>query len=87
VTDDHAGSQRRRVIASLAAGLIVLAVAGGFAVARSGAFPQIWGWQRSQYHTPGPPATLSDIADVGDLAGMFNQREGVPRLVVLLSPT
>lgn len=32
-------------------------------------------------------AALTDLEDLDQLRGLFNQREGVPRLVLLLSPT
>lgn len=31
--------------------------------------------------------TLADLADVNQLRDLFNQRAGVPRLILLLSPT
>lgn len=80
-------SRGRRLLIGTAATLIVLLAAGGYAGSRSGALPQIWDWQRGAYHGPGPAATLTDLADVDQLAEAFNQHEGVPRLIVLLSPT
>ncbi|MDP9366530.1 MAG: hypothetical protein M3Q10_20280 [Chloroflexota bacterium] len=32
-------------------------------------------------------AALTDLKDLDQLCGLFNQGEGVPRLVLLLSPT
>lgn len=32
-------------------------------------------------------AALTDLEDLDQLRGLFNQREGVPRLLLLLSPT
>ena len=32
-------------------------------------------------------AALTDLGDLDQLRALFNQREGVPRLVLLLSPT
>ena len=34
-----------------------------------------------------PPATLADLHDVEELRALFNQDDGVPRLILLLSPT
>ncbi|MDQ3932220.1 MAG: hypothetical protein M3252_05220 [Actinomycetota bacterium] len=75
-----------RLLAGLVAGLILLA-AGAYAASRSGALPQIWDWQRDAYQTTGPAATLVDLTATDQLATLFNEHEGVPRLVVLLSPT
>jgi predicted small lipoprotein YifL len=38
---------------------------------------------------PAPPAgiTLTDLHDVGDLQTVFNQDNGKPRLIMLVSPT
>lgn len=76
----------RRRLGGVVGGLILLAV-GGYAASRSGALPQIWDWQRDAYQAAGPPATLTDLTATDQLATLFNQHEGVPRLVVLLSPT
>ena len=38
---------------------------------------------------PTPPAgmTLTDLHDIGDLQRTFNQDDGKPRLILLVSPT
>jgi hypothetical protein len=33
------------------------------------------------------PPPLSDLAEIGQLRAMFNEKQGVPRLILLLSPT
>jgi len=35
----------------------------------------------------GPPATLTDLGTLQDLQMTFNQDAGVPRIVLLVSPT
>jgi hypothetical protein len=32
-------------------------------------------------------APLSDLAEIGQLRAAFNEKQGVPRLILLLSPT
>jgi hypothetical protein len=52
-----------------------------------GGLPAMFEWQRSQYQTTGPAAVLEDLQDVEQLAALFNEHEGTPRLILLLSPT
>ena len=35
----------------------------------------------------GPPATLTDLGNLQDLQETFNRDAGVPRIVLLVSPT
>lgn len=46
-----------------------------------------WDGQRGMYQAPGPAATLTDLRDVEQLAALFNEQQGVPRLILLLAPT
>lgn len=75
--------RRRRALIVLA---ILVALAGLAASPLSG-LPAVFGWQRSEYQSAGPAATLGDLQDVEQLAALFNEHEGVPRLILLLSPT
>lgn len=86
-SDGQRGSLRRRRMLIVIVGLAVLLVGAGFAGASVGLLPAMWGWQRAPYQAAGPAATLSDIEDIDRLVALFNEREGVPRLIVLLSPT
>ena len=36
---------------------------------------------------PGPKATLRDLKDVEELRAQFNRDKGMPRIILLLSPT
>ncbi len=36
---------------------------------------------------PEPTATLNDLRQMGQLQSLFNREAGVPRLILLLSPT
>ncbi|MGH8904369.1 MAG: hypothetical protein ACRDYA_22480 [Egibacteraceae bacterium] len=86
-SDDQRRSLRRRRVLIVIVGLVVLLVGAGFTGASVGLLPATGGWQRAPYQAAGPAATLSDIEDIDQLAALFNERQGVPRLIVLLAPT
>lgn len=43
--------------------------------------------ERRALRTPGAPATLTDLRDLGYLRAQFNAHQDVPQLVLLFSPT
>ena len=64
------------------AALLCVVLAGGSAVLP---VRRTTGWAGPASAAQG--ATLIDLEDLDQLRGLLNQREGVPRLVLLLSPT
>ncbi len=75
-------SRSRVLTAALSAALLVLVLAGAYAVGRG--YPAEF---RDRLGERGPSAQVVDLRSVDQLAAAFNRDEGTARLLVLFSPT
>ena len=79
--------RRRRLLIVLVVTVAVAGLVGTQLSGSLGGLPAVFEWQRSQYQSTGPAADLEDLQDIEQLGALFNENEGTPRLILLLSPT